>query len=86
MQKYLVAASLLLGMGTFNTQAATYDLATDFSSTSNPNGVCSYTQSGTPITQSIPSTFIGNGSGWGNLPFLDGSVLKWSPHTVALPI
>lgn len=55
-------------MSTFDAQATVWDLATDFSTTSNPNGVWSYTEGGNPIAPIA--------GGWGNYSTYDGSILK----------
>lgn len=73
----------MIGVVTFLTvsvasqASTTYDLATDFSDASNPNGVWSYNQGGAPITQTAPTIYLGDRIGWSYLAGLDGSVLQW---------
>jgi hypothetical protein len=54
-------------------QASTFNLTSQFSQSSNPNGVWSYNMSGSPI---IAPLNTGYGAGWGYFPSADASILQ----------
>ena len=80
---YTLGFMALLFKSGLSLATTVYDLNTDFSYTSNPNGVWSYTQGGSPI----PNAVLGGSNGWryGVGYGVDGSIEKWgsslpSPH------
>jgi len=62
MRSTLAVACLAIGslVGSAASQAATYNLATDYSNTANPNGVWSYLYDGNPLTHQASPTANGN--------------------------
>ena len=57
-------------------QTATYDVASDFSTTSNPNGVWSYNENDQPLTQTQVNVYL---VGWGYYSSFDASISQTTP-------
>ena len=78
----LVASLLLIGRAaaaeTNRNGRLIFDLKRDWSNTSNPNGVWSYNQNTTPVSQF--QTFWWGQAGWGYIEIGEGSFFKAGPY------
>jgi hypothetical protein len=80
----VTALALLQSAGTASAIVGTvYNLNTDWSDTSNPNGVWSYNYGNSPIP--VHQTFFWGGAGWGTFSFGEAAALKGNPIATGTP-